>query len=354
MINVVSIDVAPPLANNKLAADTDIGVFKAADEYRARGWRILPFQHGAGKCYLTKEEESSFKVAEDEIAEKFAGQDVGIDVGTSGLVDVDIDCPEAAQFAEWLLPPTATIGREGKAVSHLLFRCDDPVSSKHFHDLDGKEIIAVLAKNRLPLPPSTHAKAGGPLLWTQDVEPAEVDGTIVNTVAEIAALTLITLHWPGPHARHEPTLALAGTLARAGWPLAKALDAVKLIAKLTNDQNVTDRLADVKSSYERHTQGKNTTGLPTLAKLLGETSTQAVAIDERLRLWLAVTADATTDPPDEALSKYVLTVPQLFSISEPEIEHLIAPFLPKPSLAMVFAKRGVGKTWFTLHLAICL
>ena len=113
---------------------------------------VFPFTRGQGKCYLKKEEASAFKPTASAIPSQFDGMDVGIDVDASGLVDVDIDCTEAACFAEWLLPTSATIKRCSKAVSHLLYRCSQDIATAHFHDLDGKEIVALMQKSRLALP----------------------------------------------------------------------------------------------------------------------------------------------------------------------------------------------------------
>jgi len=71
----------------------------------------------------------------NEIASKFAGKDVGIDVAASGLVDLDIDCPHAIPFIHEFLPATATIGRAEMAESHKLFQCSAEIKTVHFKDI---------------------------------------------------------------------------------------------------------------------------------------------------------------------------------------------------------------------------
>src|SRR4051794_38562487 len=97
-------------------------VFKATKEYISLNFRVLPFSRGKGICYLTKEQEETFTCTMEEVEQKFAGHDLGINVHDSGLVDLDVDCNEAIPFINWLLPQTMTIGRSEKPISHILFR----------------------------------------------------------------------------------------------------------------------------------------------------------------------------------------------------------------------------------------
>ena len=357
MASMGNIAFPQPPINGEFATEVDHQVFEAVGRYLSLEWTVLPFKRGDGMCYLTKAEAESFTIAQCEIASKFAGFDVGIDVRSSGLIDVDIDCPEAALLANWLLPETATFGRSGKLISHMLFKCGADVPTRHFNDLDGKELIALLRNSRLALPPSCHPKSGTQLSWIDESTPATpLDATAVGEiVGQIAALAMIARHWPGPHARHAPTMALAGMLARNAWPLDKALEAVKLISKLKNDEHLPDREKEVKSTYQRFGEGdKYITGLPTLAKLLTPDPGQAAALEQKVRDWLALAVDHCFGSQPTGLSKYLTSVNHFLALKEPEIEYLVDPILPKASLSMVFAARGVGKTWFTMHLALCL
>ncbi len=49
-----------------------------------------------------------------------------------------------------------------------------------------------------------------------------------------------------------------------------------------------------------------------------------------------------------------ITVADLLSMEIPPRRHLLEPWLPEAGLAMVYAQRGVGKTWFTLSAAIAV
>lgn len=349
----------PANVKAEAATDYDAGILSATKDYIERGWRVLPFYRDDGICHLTSEEAEAFTCTANEVSEKFEGYDVGIDVAESDLVDLDVDCPEAAPFIDWVLPPTTTMGRTGKPTSHLLYKRVGEVKYESFKDMNGKELLAVAPKVRLALPPSRHRKTGEPLFWKRDCDPAEIIAADLNKIAgEIAALALITRLWPGTGNHHNVTLALAGTFVRAKWPLEKAFRAVNLISEFTHDPKVDERHEEVKSTYERFEGGDTEiTGLPTLATelALAKAPGKAADIEVRLRDWLSVFSEPKEDDqPGSELHKYLLSVDQLLAMKIPDTEYLVDPFLPKPSLSMVFARRGVGKTWLILHLALCL
>lgn len=58
--------------------------------------------------------------------------------------------------------------------------------------------------------------------------------------------------------------------------------------------------------------------------------------------------------PDRALVPYIMTANELADFDIPERQYVVEPFLPLESLSMVFAARGLGKTWFALSLAIAV
>jgi putative DNA primase/helicase len=55
---------------------------------------------------------------------------------------------------------------------------------------------------------------------------------------------------------------------------------------------------------------------------------------------------------DPTLARYVLTARELIALDVPEREFIIEPWLPCMGLAMIFAKRGMGKTYLALSMAI--
>ncbi|PKN12735.1 MAG: hypothetical protein CVU69_05070 [Deltaproteobacteria bacterium HGW-Deltaproteobacteria-4] len=61
-----------------------------------------------------------------------------------------------------------------------------------------------------------------------------------------------------------------------------------------------------------------------------------------------------TDLQNRPLLDFVLSIDELVNLDLPERESIIAPFLPAQSLSMVFAPRGLGKSWFCMQLALAV
>ena len=66
---------------------------------------------------------------------------------------------------------------------------------------------------------------------------------------------------------------------------------------------------------------------------------------------LIAEAQAGVDP---TLARLVLTAPELAGRDLPEREYIIEPWLPCAGLAMIFAARGVGKTYLAMSLGIAV
>lgn len=343
----------------------DATVFEATSEYLKRGWHILPFNRTVGYCTLDKEQQQAFKCVAKDISTKFMGVDVGVDLHASNLVGIDVDCPEAAAFLRALLPPTCVIGREGKSTSWMFYRLNGTIPKNvSFRDYSpngqpGPELGGVKVKAAVALPPSRHRKTQEALVWKNDVEPVVIEAEWFMRVVSICfALALIARRWPGPGCRHEPTLALAGTLVRAGCSLDEAVSAIQVLVELTNDHHLEDRRAEVKSTYERYHDGKHTSGLPILVKLLDPAKSGQAYLEQNIRAWLGTTANdeqkkiGTGPESTDSLGKYALSAAALLAKELPEQEFIVHPWLPVQALAMLFAVRGVGKTWASLELAI--
>jgi len=54
----------------------------------------------------------------------------------------------------------------------------------------------------------------------------------------------------------------------------------------------------------------------------------------------------------KSLFDLMLSAKNLMQLDLPELEYIVFPFISVQSLIMVYAKRGIGKTWFSLQLAI--
>src|SRR4051794_13377190 len=95
-----------------------------ARSYARRGWSPIPIPYGTKRPVL--EGWQQLRLREDTVDRYFNGaaQNIGVILGraSGGLVDVDLDCPEALRVASEMLPPTSTVfGRASKAGAHRLY-----------------------------------------------------------------------------------------------------------------------------------------------------------------------------------------------------------------------------------------
>lgn len=140
-------------------------LLEAARQYLRRGWMPVfvppevkgPNQHGWEKLRLT----------EADLPRHFnrAGN-IGIVLGAAsgGLVDVDLDCPEAVELADQFLPPTPSVtGRPSAQRSHRWYVSDVP-ATKQYRDPKTREMIVELRSTggQTLVGPSRHDKTDEP------------------------------------------------------------------------------------------------------------------------------------------------------------------------------------------------
>ena len=111
-------------------------LLSAAIGYRDRGWCPVPvrFQSKAGISGWLQ-----FDPTDDAVLHHFGNgrTNIGVLLGerSRGLVDIDLDCPEARQLAPIFLPATdVRFGREGARGSHFFYRCLGAVNTARYSD----------------------------------------------------------------------------------------------------------------------------------------------------------------------------------------------------------------------------
>jgi hypothetical protein len=123
---------------------------------------------------------------------------------SNGLIDIDLDCPEAVRAAPLFLPETALIsGHKSSPYSHYFFRVADPPrkASLKLWDVIDQCLIELRSSHSMTVvPPSLHKGTGEPIRWYEEGEPAAVDlGDLRRAFHRTAAAALLAqVTGPGP------------------------------------------------------------------------------------------------------------------------------------------------------------
>ena len=192
---------------------------------------------------------------------------------SGGVVDVDLDVPEAAQLAEHFLPPTVTSGRDSSPQSHWFLRAPG-ITSEKWKEIDSKVIVEVRSTGcQTIVEPSVHP-SGESCRWTRNGAEDFADLTASELRArcvDLAAATLLARNLPPIGGRHDYALAVAGYLLRPG-----RLDAERTFklmmtawstAEDTDQEAFRDIAASVRDTSSNLTNGRMVVGGRTLDEI---------------------------------------------------------------------------------------
>ena len=143
---------------------------------------------------------------------------VGLKTGepSGGLVDIDLDAPQALMVADALLPDTNRIhGRRGKPRSHRWYKAHG-LDTRKYQDIDGQMIVELRTGGCQTLVPPSHHPNGEQLEWHKDGKPESVEPShLESAVRLVAVAALLARHWP-KGSRHGIAQAAAGFLCDRG------------------------------------------------------------------------------------------------------------------------------------------
>ena len=140
------------------------------------------------------------------------------------------------------------------------------------------------------MPPSVHP-SGERLRWERKGRPRGINSDeLIIAVKRLSAAALVARHWPKPGRRHDTTLALAGTLLRAGWDETEVEEFVSFVAQAANDDEWRERKSAARTTRNRLDKNAKATGRPRLVELLGD------AVVERFCEWLGIAQVSTSSP----------------------------------------------------------
>jgi DNA polymerase I-like protein with 3'-5' exonuclease and polymerase domains len=275
------------------------GTRAAARYYLDHGLVPVPLRPRTKKPYLPEWEKlrlTDYKV----IGEFTDGGNVGLLLGeaSGGLIDVDLDSPQAVAAALHLLPPTGMKwGRPGLR-SHWGYVVDNPPrkAAEEFKDPTGAPLLELRSTDgQTVVPPSvlpekvnteTHEveRPAGPCVWHEHGEAARLPiAELTAAVKALAAAALLARHWK--HKRHDLAMALSGGLLRAKWPVERVGRFINAVCAAANDEEPDNRVTTAADTAAKLEAGENTTGWPKLAGLLG---VHGDAIVKQVWNWLGI------------------------------------------------------------------
>lgn len=244
-----------------------------ARKYLDRNWTPIGFEHkvkGPRDKGWQKKKHDSINADKE-----FSGarSNIGLLLGepSGALVDVDLDCPEALALADRLLPPTgAEFGRPSTPRAHRLYIADVEATVP-FAASDGMVVELRSTGGQTMCPPSVHP-SGERLSWDTFDAPAEVDASdLRRRCRHLAFASLVLRAWEDGK-RNKVGLACVGTLLDHGWPDKAVEGLLAIISEEAQDGrgDVVPPAKLVAQAHKRKEGNRSRTGLPTLARLLGE------------------------------------------------------------------------------------
>jgi hypothetical protein len=205
---------------------------------------------------------------------------------SGGLIDIDLDCPEALTLWKYFLPSTPSrYGRASKPESHHLYRCDsDSVDKKGciaFKE-NKKTFLEIRIgggdKGAQSIMPGSRHPSNELYAWDADGEPARIDyATLKTAVTNLAIAALLLRHWP-ESGRNDIALGVGGFLARAGKSANMIFTIIRSICLHRGASERAEKHAQTAAScVEAYQAGKETRGYPWVTATFDAAMAKALA-----------------------------------------------------------------------------
>ena len=277
--------------------------------YRKAGLRLVECRSPGrlkGKDYKGKE---AFKKGWPDLnpgPQDIAGtSNIGIHF-ENGLVDLDLDVPEARMLAPFFFPTAPAFGRESLPAGqfgHRVFRCLDGPKTRVPYQINkaskewiaktfGKEMICEYRTStpkhahQTVVPPSRYIGEDTPwdaLLWERpfayDSIPELAWEQVQKWLAFLALSTLALKCYPAEGGRDDYCMILSGAFLDRGMEPEMVDELVVHIATLAGDDEAEQRTKADRTAARKE-EGAPTTGLPTLLAAMG-----CPELDKTVRRW---------------------------------------------------------------------
>ena len=313
------------------------------------GCSPIPIPH-ASKAPNIKNWQHGCIKNENDVYDHFDGlakQNIGILLGakSGNLVDIDLDCNEAIIAANILLQETRTFGRVSAPKSHYLYTCNGIKTKKY---LANKITLVEIRSDgcQTVVPPSTHTSREA-ITYTENTQdiPTIIEPTqLLSDVSCVAAAALLARCWQQcKGSRHELAMAITGGLCSAGWPKGLIAKFMSAVIEACVDEEPIDRSQAILDTLEKFNSNANTTGWPTVAKIIGS------EVTSKVREWLAIEdLPNKTQSPNSAnnvdASATILIAQTLDTIKEERITFTIEDTLVEGKLNLFAGDAGCGKS----------
>ena len=175
-----------------------------------------------------------------------ANGNLGLILGlTSGILDIDLDCMEAKELANVILPvPHAVFDRGSTDSGHYLYRASSFGPRKTFNADGAKSTLVELRGDgsQTMIPPSIHPNAIKLAFTSFNGERFKVEyDALLRSVSMLAACSEIAQNWH-EGCRDDLALAFTGLCLKQNVEPNLLMHMVQRICEITSDDEVDDRL----------------------------------------------------------------------------------------------------------------
>lgn len=336
-----------------------------ARDYIRRGWAPVPIPfrekgprlNGWGRLRLNG------LTAPDHFSAAPANIGVILGDASRGLVDIDLDSPEARQLAPRFLPPTGAIfGRATSPRSHWLYACP----GLHTQQIKaGPKTLLELRSNtetdqpsQTVFPGSTHRDTGEPIVWQgAGQEPAAVaQADLTKAFTRLGAAVALARAFPAEGGRNTATLALVGALVREGWPEAEVVKFVRAVRDAAGADPKKPLVKMAKAAAVQLAGDKKLFGIPTLRDHFGQRAADGVI--DLLALGRRVDADTAFDEESDEWGDDEKPKPrrlEFFTPAEcddmPARGYVLKGLVAPGDVGCIFGAPGAGKSLLAPYLA---
>lgn len=258
---------------------------------------------------------------------------LGLRLG-DGLVDFDLDWPQARRLGGLLLDRFPRFGRAGAPGSHYLARCSTAIKSRKYDipelkgvaGLPDEHAVCVLEVRASPnaqtmAPPSVHPN-GEAVVWENDPGLTEDNAEgIYQKAGYLAFLSVVARFYPAQGSRDDFCMALSGALLAAGLSEEQANRCVVRVAEVAGDEEAGKR-GKAGQTAAKMAEGEPVTGIPRVVEMLG----LPPEVAKRFRKWLGIKDAAVAR--DDARVQVVYSLNRLHETMAAAEDAVIAAGVP--------------------------